>query len=59
VGVAEEEGTIPPMLDVLEEDEKPNWRLFSLMTDGVLGAGALRTITEGLPGLCGPATSEL
>lgn len=56
VDVAEEEGTIPPMLDVLEEDEKPNWRLFSLMTDGE-GAGALRTITEGLPGPCGPAAS--
>ena len=55
VDVAEEEGTIPPKLNVLAEGEELNWRLFSLMTDGE-GAGALRTITEGLPEFCGAAS---
>ena len=52
-GVKEMEldGTIPPKLNVLVGAAELNWRLFRLMT-GEEGAGALRLMTEGLPGAC-------
>jgi len=42
------EGTIPPKLKVLVAEVEPNWRLFSLMTDGE-AVGALRLMTGGVP----------
>ena len=43
------EGTIPPKLKVLAAELEPNWRLFSLMTDGGEAAGALRLMAGGVP----------
>jgi hypothetical protein len=46
------EGTIPPKLNVLEDDAEPNCRLFSLITDGE-AAGELRLMIGGLSTVCG------
>ena len=49
-------GTIPPKLNVFEEDVETNWRLFSLRTGGDTGpAGALRLMIAGLADGCAGA----